>query len=598
MKEEKKPNEKKKIDFKYNLSIYYSFLKNYKWVMLFVLFLVLILEARHTLQSYLYKILIDRGTEFAAGSLMFSNFTRILVIIALVFLGVLISGTIGRWIYIHFLNKLESGLIVDLKRRYFNHILDLDHSFHTTHKTGSLISRLTRAGGAMERVTDVITFNFAPMFFSLIVVTISLAYFDWISSIVVFSTIAVFVAYSFFIQKISESANLAANDAEDREKANVADIFINVDSIKYFGKENLIKRRFEKLTDFTRRAFLKNWNYFRWLDSIQTFILGIGTLLIVYFPITRFLNNEISLGTVVFVYTVYATLMSPLFGFVYGLRQLYRGMADFQDLFEYGKVENKIKDKLGAGEMRVIEGNIEFQNIDFSYAKRKIFDQFSLKIPAGKKVALVGHSGSGKSTLVKLLYRLYDVDSGKILVDGKDIRDVKHESLRSEMAIVPQECVLFDDTVYNNIAFSNPQASRRQVLEAIRFAQLDKIIKEFPQKENTIVGERGIKLSGGEKQRVSIARALLADKKILVLDEATSSLDSLLEHEIQEDLKQLMKGRTSIIIAHRLSTIMSADVIVVLDRGKIVQVGTHKNLSMKNGLYRRLWTMQKGGYIK
>jgi len=210
----------------------------------------------------------------------------------------------------------------------------------------------------------------------------------------------------------------------------------------------------------------------------------------------------------------------------------------------------------------------------------------------------VGHSGSGKSTLIKLLYRFYDVNEGRILIDCKDIGEFKQESLRNEMAVVPQECVLFNDTLYNNIAFSKPNATKQEVMKAIRFAQLDRVVKTFPNKENTIVGERGIKLSGGEKQRVSIARAILADKKILVLDEATSSLDSQTEHEIQEDLKELMEGRTTIIIAHRLSTIMIADMIIVMDRGKIVQQGTHAELISQPGLYKKLWTMQKGGYIK
>jgi ATP-binding cassette subfamily B protein len=273
-------------------------------------------------------------------------------------------------------------------------------------------------------------------------------------------------------------------------------------------------------------------------------------------------------------------------------------MADFQDLFEYGKIEPEIKDKPNAKECKIHEGIINFKKIDFSYGKRKIFDKFSLKINKNEKVALVGHSGSGKSTLVKLLYRLYDVNSGNILIDGKDIREFKHESLRNEMAIVPQECILFDDTVYNNIAFSRPEAKRGEVLKAIKFAQLDKIIKQFPKKENTIVGERGVKLSGGEKQRVSLARAILANKKILALDEATSSLDSQTEHEIQADLKELMKGRTTIVIAHRLSTIMNADKIVVMKHGKIVQIGRHNQLIRQPGEYSHLWNLQKGGYIK
>ena len=221
----------------------------------------------------------------------------------------------------------------------------------------------------------------------------------------------------------------------------------------------------------------------------------------------------------------------------------------------------------------------------------------ALKISPNEKVALVGHSGCGKTTLIKLLYRLYDTDQGEVIVDKKNIKDFKQESLRSELSIVPQEAILFDDTIYNNILFSNPSAKREHVMRAIKFAQLDKFIKDLPLKENTFVGERGVKLSGGEKQRVSIARAILANKKVLVLDEATSALDSQTEFEIQQALEKLMTGRTSIIIAHRLSTIMKADKIVVMDKGRIVQVGSHRDLIKTQGIYKQLWNLQKGGYI-
>ena len=273
-------------------------------------------------------------------------------------------------------------------------------------------------------------------------------------------------------------------------------------------------------------------------------------------------------------------------------------MADFEDLFMYEKFENEIKDKPDAEDLKIEKGEIEFKDVTFGYHKRNVIDKVNLHINPGEKVALVGHSGSGKTTLVKLLYRFYDVNSGKISIDGKDIRDVNQESLRSELSIVPQEAILFDDTIYNNIAFSNLRAKRAEVLAAMKFAQLDKLIDNLPKKERTIVGERGVKLSGGEKQRVSIARAILADKKILVLDEATSALDSKTEYEIQKDLKKLMEGRTSIIIAHRLSTIMGADKIVVTDNGKIVQMGKHNDLIKKRGVYRELWDLQKGGYIE
>jgi ATP-binding cassette subfamily B protein len=330
----------------------------------------------------------------------------------------------------------------------------------------------------------------------------------------------------------------------------------------------------------------------------QGVILGSAMALLIYVTLTRFLAGEMTLGTITFIYTAYGGLVFHMFNFVGGLRNFYRAMADFQELFEYSKYTNEIKDKPDAKPLIIRKGTVEFKDINFSFGRRKIFNNFNLKIKENEKVALVGHSGCGKTTLLKLLKRFYDVDSGEILIDGKNIKDFKQSSVRNQTGIVPQECILFDDTLYNNIKFSNPLAPREKVEEAIRFAQLDKIIKHFPEREKTIVGERGVRLSGGEKQRVSIARSILANKKILILDEATSALDSETESEIQKDLQELLKGRTSIIIAHRLSTIMNADRIIVMKHGNIVQEGTHGQLINQQGEYKKLWNLQKGGYIK
>jgi len=375
-------------------------------------------------------------------------------------------------------------------------------------------------------------------------------------------------------------------------------MFMNIDSIKYYGRETYIKNKFNNLSAINRDSLVKYWNYFRWSDAGQSAILTLGTFFLMFFSIRSFLAGRITLGTLTFVYTIYGSLFGNLYGLLHGIRNYYRSIIDFNDLFQYGKIEQDVKDRDNAEVLKINEGSVEFKDVSFKYNIRNIFNEFNLKINPGEKVALVGHSGSGKTTLVKLLYRLYDVASGQITVDGKDIRDLKQESLRGELSIVPQECILFDDTIYNNIKFSKPDATKQEVMQAIKSAQLDKIISSFPYKENTIVGERGVKLSGGEKQRVSIARAILANRKILVLDEATSALDSETEHEIQKDLIQLMEGRTSIIIAHRLSTIMHADKIVVLEKGKIVQIGNHSELIAKPGQYSNLWNLQKGGYIK
>jgi len=591
-------DEKYTIHFKKNLKEYWSFISKYKWIALLLLFFGLLIELMRVVDKFLFKIIIDKGTEFTEGNLLRPEYIQILLVIAAIFIGVTIFRTILNFYNLHIMNRLFMATITDLKRKYYNHIIHLSHNFHTSHKTGSLISRLIRGSSAMERLSDVIVWNVFPLIFQSVIVVGSLIYFDIRSAITVVIMGIAFITYSIIVQNRQRVANLDRTKKEDSEKAYISDTMMNIDSIKYFGKENLIKNKFKAYSHKTRKAYIKFWDYFRLLDAGQSAIVGFGLFFLILFPILGFLDGNITLGSLVFIYTIYGNMMWPLFGFVHGVRAYYRSMADFEDLFRYGDIENDIKDMPKSKELVIHNGEIEFKDISFKYHKRNIFKDFNLKINKNQKIALVGHSGSGKTTLVKLLYRLYDPQKGEILIDGKDIRNFKQESVREELSIVPQEAVLFDDTIYNNIAFSNPKATKKQVFAAIKFAQLDKIIRSFPNKEETIVGERGVKLSGGEKQRVSIARALLADKKVLVLDEATSSLDSQTEYEIQRDLKELMKGRTSIIIAHRLSTIMHADKIIVMEKGKIVQMGRHNELIRKSGTYRKLWNLQKGGYIK
>jgi len=586
------------IDFKYNFKTYWNFLIKYKYTAIIILLIILFFEATRTLTNFLFKTIIDKGTEHINNTIDIDSFVRILIIIVIIYISTLVLRAIFDFLKLHLINRIEMNMITDLKRKYFNHIIHLSQNFHTSNKTGSLISRIIRGGHAVERLTDVILFNTAPLIFQLILVVGSLIYFDITSAIVVFLTIIIFIAYSIIIQNKQKESNLTRNKEEDVEKAYISDVMTNIDSIKYFGKEYVIKNKFKSLSEITRKAFIRFWDYFRWLAAGQAIILGVGTFFLVYFPLLKFLDGDLTIGTLVFIYTVFGNLMGPLFSFVHGVRSYYTAMSDFQDLFKYGKVENDIEDARGAKELEIKKGEIEFKNVWFKYKNRWIFKAFNLKINKNQKIALVGHSGCGKSTLIKIFYRLYNLNKGEILIDNKNINKFKQESLRSELSIVPQECVLFDDTIFNNIAFSKPGATKKEVLQAMKFAQLDTIIQDFPNKEKTIVGERGVKLSGGEKQRVSIARAILADKKVLVLDEATSSLDSETEYEIQRDLQKLMKDRTSIIIAHRLSTIMHADKIIVMKKGKIIQSGKHNDLIKKTGEYRKLWNLQKGGYIK
>ena len=584
------------LDVKYILKTYWSFLRKEKPLLTGLIISALFITIIGLYTRILYKTVIEKGEIFARGEMSASTFVESFIIIAIIWIIALILVAIIDWIKIHTLNKLETNMMFDLKTYFYNHILNLSHKFHTTHKTGSMIARIGRGSSAMERMTDFMAFQILTLIFEVIISGIALVYIDKTIGLVALISGIMFAFYHNTLQKIQRKRTLVTNSAEDIEKAMIGDTFTNIDSIKHYGKENIIQNKYSFLSNKTKNAQLSQWQIERPMN-LGRLIMNIGSLLILFIAIKSFINGNITLGALVFAWGTYWGLMESIRNFMQGLRGYHRSIADFHDLFQYEKIENEIKDVPNAKNMQIKHGIIEFNNVSFKYNQNELFKNFNLKVNQNQKVALVGHSGSGKSTLVKLVYRLYDLDKGEIIIDGKNIKDIKQKSLRSELSIVPQECVLFDDTIYKNISFSNPKATRREVLQAIKFAQLDKTIAKFPYKENTIVGERGVKLSGGEKQRVSIARAILANKKILLLDEATSSLDSKTESEIQRDLQKLMQGRTSIIIAHRLSTIMSADLIIVLDKGKIAQQGTHNQLINKPGIYRELWSLQKGGYL-
>lgn len=587
----------KSIDFKYNLKLYWEFLKKYKLMFFFLMILILIIESSYLFEAYVLKILFDYSGEFIAKTIGADFLRTIFFRVAIIFLLVGLTRAVLKFIHIHTINVMDSSIIKDVKYYFFKHLIFLSNKFHTTHKTGSMISRLVRSGSSVERMTDVFIFNFTPLFLKLIITIVVVSFFSKVAALLIFGIVLIFIIYNVSLQIFQEPYNVDANDAEDADKAAIGDYFTNIASIKNFGKEKHILKKFSCLIENSRKKMLIKWHIYRWMDFGQAIILSMGTILVIFVAFSGFANNDLSLGSLMFIINSYWGLIGLMFSFIHGTRNFYQAMADFEVLFQYNKIDNEVFEKPTAKNYKVKKGKVEFKDITFSYdKKRNVFSKFDLEVPSSKMVALVGHSGCGKSTLVKLLYRLYDVDSGEILIDGKNIKDYKKEQLRNEMSIVPQECALFDDTIYNNISFAKPSATKKEVIKAAKQAQLHKIIEDFPNGYETIVGERGVKLSGGEKQRVSIARALLANKKILVLDEATSALDSQTEHDIQKALARLMKGRTSIVIAHRLSTIMKADFIVVMNKGKIVEIDTHEQLVAKDGHYGKMWDLQKGGF--
>ena len=596
---------RKELDLKYNFKVLWNFLQKYRLIFYLIIFITFITEIISFADSFFFKYLIDKAELLSQHQLEINSFGQLLLWAVLIFLGIKIIGTILWYILMELINRMEGGLMNDIENKSFWHVLSLSYRFHLNKKTGSLISQFTRGVSKVESFVDAVIFNFFPALFRFILSIGVIFYFDTWTAVALSITTVAFMAAGIIVTYYQKESQNEANDREDLLKHNLGDIFFNIETVKYFAKEKPTFNYFSKLSQELKDSRIKFWNHFSWMVAIQTLILGVGLAAIFYSSFNSFKSGILTLGAITLIYTAVWKLIPQLYGLMHGYRQFMRSGVDVSALFALYKEKNEVVDATNAKELKVKEGEIKFDNVSFTYPQRdkrrsseavlKIFD---LIVKPHQKVALVGPSGGGKTTVVKLLYRLFDLNSGRILIDGQDISKVKQQSLRENLSIVPQEPILFDNTLYFNIAYANPKASKEEVWKAIKMAHLDRLIEKLPKKEKTLIGERGVKLSGGEKQRVSIARALLNNKKVLILDEATSALDSATEKEIQADLEELMKNRTSIIIAHRRSTIIKAALIVVLNKGEIAEKGTHQELLQKeNGLYKKLWNIQRGAEI-
>ncbi len=591
---------KYEVDTKYNLKIIWSYLKKDKKRIALLFTILIVIEILAFFDNFLLKFLIDKGADLTANIITKTEFLHFLSLIVVVFFSLRgVFNSLLWYVKIRVFNRLEGKFMNNLEKDSFWHVMNLSYRYHINKKTGSIISQFTRGVGKVESLLDAIWFNFFPVIIRIVLSVGVILYFDFRTSVALFIMVVAYIIFGFWVTGKQKVPQNDTNYQEDILKQNLSDVFLNIETVKYFGKEKRTQGYFSGLSKKLKKARIVFWDYFSWYVAIQTVILIGGISAIVYLSFSGFAEGNLTIGSITLIYASIWKLLPYLHSLMHGYRQFIRSNIDVTALFEMFKEKNEVVDVPEAKKLKVKKGEVEYKNIHFAYPQTRGeafgIGGLNLKIKPNTKVAFMGPSGGGKSTMVKLLYRLFDLNKGKILIDGQDISLVDQESLRNSMSIVPQEPILFDNTIFFNVAYANPKASKEKVWEAIKFAQLDKLIEKLPKKEKTIVGERGIKLSGGEKQRVSIARAILADKKILVLDEATSALDSETEKEIQKDLEKLMVGRTTIMIAHRLSTIMKADVIVALREGKIVEVGSHQDLTKKKGgLYRRLWNLQQG----
>ena len=477
----------------------------------------------------------------------------------------------------------------------FRHLHSLSLRFHLERQTGGMTRDIERGTRGIATLLSYVIFSILPVIleFSLVAIVL-LARFDWRFAAVTFGAVVVYIAFTVTVTEWRMEIRRRANELDSRASTRAIDSLLNYETVKYFGNEDFEARRYDENLRSYETAAVKNEASLGLLNIGQSFVIAIAVTLLMLLAAQGVAAKSFTLGDLVLVNGLLIQLYIPLnfLGMVY--REIKQSLLDMDRMFRLLTANREIDDRPQARELPAGPATVAFADVDFSYEKaRQILYGVSFAIPAGQRVAVVGHSGSGKSTLARLLYRFYDVSKGSLSVNGVDVRDLKQASLRAAIGIVPQDTVLFNDTILYNIRYGRPDASDAEVHEAARAAHIHDFIETLPQKYEATVGERGLKLSGGEKQRVAIARALLKNPRILIFDEATSALDSRSEKAIQAELERISEGRTTLVIAHRLSTVMDADQILVLSHGRVVERGTHQQLLELKGEYSRMWALQQ-----
>ena len=491
--------------------------------------------------------------------------------------------------------RVRHGVMRRLSLKFLEHLHALSLRFHLERKTGAITRDLERGTRSASSLLNYLLFNILPTIVevTLIAGVLLVKYSPWFA-IITFATVAIYVAFTFAITDWRMRYRHQMNALDSQANSQAVDSLLNFETVKYFGNGGYEYRRYDTTLTGWEDAAVKTQTSLSSLNIGQGAIIAVGVTLIMTLAARGVLNHTMTLGDLVLVNAFMLQMFIPLnfLGVVYS--QLKHALSDMDEMFSLLQREPEIQDRPGAVPLIVGDGHVRFEHVSFAYApERPILFDVDFAVAAGKKVAVVGASGAGKSTLARLLFRFYDVDSGRVLVNGQDVREVTQQSLRQAIGIVPQDTVLFNDTLYYNIAYGRPDAGHEEVEAAAQLAQLHDFIRSLPHGYDTMVGERGLKLSGGEKQRVAIARAMLKKPRILIFDEATSSLDSQSEQAILEALAQVAVDHTTLVIAHRLSTIVDADEILVLDGGRIVERGTHRTLLEMGGRYAHLWTLQQ-----
>lgn len=493
--------------------------------------------------------------------------------------------------------RVAQNAIRTVALKTFRHLHGLSLRFHLDRQTGGLSRVIERGVKGIEFVLSFMLFNILPTLLEIGLVCIILwGLFDVSYALVTFVTIAGYIAFTLVVTEWRLKFRRQMNDSDTKANTKAIDSLLNYETVKYFGNEEHEALRYDDAMQRYENAAVRSITSLSLVNVGQGGIIALGLVALMWMAANGVVEGTMTLGDFVLVNTYLIQLYLPLnfLGFVY--RQIRQSLTDMEDMFQLMNVEHEVQDKSGARALSAPKGELKFSAVDFGYdPRRPILKNVSFTVEPGKTLAIVGPSGAGKSTISRLLFRFYDPQDGNVTIDGIDLRDATQDSVRAAIGIVPQDTVLFNDTVAYNIAYGRPDASEEEVREAAKLAQIHDFVENLPDGYDTTVGERGLKLSGGEKQRVAIARAILKGPQILLFDEATSALDTATEREIQTSLREVSKGRTTLVIAHRLSTVVDADQIIVLSDGCVAEQGTHVALLEREGLYAQMWQRQQEG---
>jgi ATP-binding cassette subfamily B protein len=491
--------------------------------------------------------------------------------------------------------RVAQHAIRQLALTVFRHLHSLSLRFHLERQTGGMSRDIERGTNGVSTLLTYLLFSIVPVILEFgLVAAVLFTKFDWRFVAVTFAAVAVYLGFTFFVSEWRIGIRRRANELDSRANTRAIDSLLNYETVKYFNNEEYEARRYDENLESYEQAAVKSEASLGLLNSGQSLIIAVAVTALMLLAGEGVASGALTLGDLVLVNALLIQLYIPLnfMGMVY--REIKQALIDMDRMFRLLEENREVEDRPGARALPPGGAVIRFDRVNFSYdGKRQILRDLSFEVPAGGKVAVVGASGAGKSTLARLLYRFYDVTGGALRVNGVDIRDVTQSSLRAAIGIVPQDTVLFNDTIYYNIQYGRPDATREEVVAAAQAAHIHDFIQSLPEGYEAKVGERGLKLSGGEKQRVAIARAILKNPRILIFDEATSALDSKSEKSIQAELNRVARGHTTLVIAHRLSTIMDADQILVMDQGQIAERGTHRELLERGGLYAQMWLLQQ-----